>query len=265
MQHLGQHFLHNTTAISRMITAVPFNEHLSVIEIGGGKGALSFPLAERALRERASLFIIEKDLELAELLSQELSERDLPASLIRGDVLRELPLLIKKISAQQNSSYVLIGNIPYYLTGNLFRIVSAFRPLPQKIIFTIQREVAERILAVPPRMNLLAAAIQIWAHGTILAYLPRTDFSPPPHVDSSLIALTPYAGPPLSYDLEHYYSFIHALFKQPRKTIFNNLRDSLQTSESDIQKALTTLGIHGSERPQNLSLKMLIDLGALLM
>jgi len=87
----------------------------------------------------------------------------------------------------------------------------------------IQKEVALRLCAQPPKMNLLAATIQIWATPRILFSVPRGSFAPPPDVDSAVVVLKTIPLPFPASRLPDYFSFVRALFRQPRKTIRNNL------------------------------------------
>lgn len=257
-QKLGQHFLINKTAIEKIIAALEILEKEIIIEIGPGKEALSNELIKKLNKEKISkLFLIEKDGELVSALKQKYSNKK-NIEIIYGDALKEIP----KIAASlKNTKYKIIGNIPYYITGKLLRIISELKFKPFLTVLMIQKEVAERIIAKPPKMNLLAAAVQFWAKPEIIFALKPADFSPPPQVDSAVIRLT--KKPPLLTDKTSYYQFIHNLFKQPRKTIANNLKKGLKIPKKDIENNLKTLKISPKSRPQNIKLeeiKKLIDL-----
>ena len=83
----------------------------------------------------------------------------------------------------------IVGNIPYYITGKLLRIISELEHKPERTVLLIQKEVALRICATPPDMNRLAASVQFWADAEIIAHVPRNDFSPAPEVDSAVVVL----------------------------------------------------------------------------
>ena len=117
----------------------------------------------------------------------------------------------------------------------MFRILGDLEQKPELIVLLIQKEVAERVCAKPPEMNLLAASVQIWAESKIIGYVSRDDFSPPPKVDSAIIRLLPtriYTDK--NTDLCGYYKFIKILFKQPRKTIVNNFLSGSMKNELQI-------------------------------
>jgi 16S rRNA (adenine1518-N6/adenine1519-N6)-dimethyltransferase len=120
--------------------------------------------------------------------------------------------------------------------------------------------VVERITAQPPRMNLLAAITQFWADVEIIGSIPRQKFSPPPEVDSAIIRLLPKK----TKNPEQYYQFVKILFKQPRKTILNNLLAASKNHEERIMEKLKKTGFAPSSRPQNLNIKMIILLANLL-
>lgn len=276
-QRLGQHFLVNKSAIERIITALDLQKNDIIIEIGPGEGALTIPLAKECEKIGCKIIAIEKDPNLAKKLGENLQLSIPNFQMVVGDALRILPKLATdwklEVAAygeprQERENWKLTGNIPYYITGKLLRILSELDKKPELIVLTIQKEVAERIIAQPPRMNLLAAAVQIWAEPKIIGYLKPKDFSPPPEVESIIIQLTTKAQLPTAKELEKYYKLIKILFKQPRKTILNNLEAgwsaklpnggtnlSAKLKKNGILKILHSVGLQGNERPQNLSIE----------
>ena len=157
-----------------------------------------------------------------------------------------------------------MGNIPYYLTGYLLRLISELKQKPALCVFTVQKEVAERITASPPRMNKLAASVQFWANPEIIGFIPKENFMPAPKVDSAIIKLIPHTKKTttiisqlyLNSSEINYYKTINVLFRQPRKTILNNLRtvnNELKIMKEEIVKKLAEIGINPQARPQNLS------------
>lgn len=242
-QSLGQHFLKNSAAIEKIISALsPGGE--TIIEIGPGKGALTRPLAAACEKTGSKILAVEKDPALAEE-ARSWGLKNL--EVVEGDILKILPGLVSGL----HGKYKIIGNIPYYLTGFLLRTIGALEPKPELIILTIQREVAVRLTAKPPRMNRLAASVQFWAEPKVVGILPRAYFSPPPEVDSAIISITPTAKHG-DVPSETYYETMRAVFAQPRKTILNNLRAVSEKSAEDLSAELTAVGIDPGARPQNL-------------
>src|SRR3989344_5683701 len=295
---LGQHFLINKAAIKKIIAALDLSpsgrfpeggqNNEKIIEIGPGKGALTLPLVNQCQdqRPKCQVIAIEKDKALAETLTRKSVNSNWKLEIIEGDALKILPNLITNYRLLI-TDYKIVGNIPYYITGKLLRILGDLITVPSghlpqgdnyklpitNIVLTIQREVAERITAKPPRMNLLAAAIQFWAEPEIIGYLKPADFSPSPKVDSAIMKLTPKK-------ITNYSRFFPKIedprsailsesgsgqlpttnYYQPRKTLLNNLAVGLKLDKTKALEIMKTAGLKGNERPQDLSLEKIHEL-----
>lgn len=265
---LGQHFLKNHSAIRAIVAALDPQPNETVIEIGPGHGELTRPLAERCAEKKCRLIAIERDVRLAEELRE--SARNWVNSnweIVAGDALKELPRVVTQLPI---TNYLITGNLPYYLSGKLLRIISELDPKPRACVLTLQREVAERLAAAPPQMNLLAAAVQVWAEPRILMLLTPADFSPPPNVESAIVELKATGNSVKSAGADHgarkrqgtpnYYRFIRILFKQPRKTVLNNIAAGYKIPKESAVKTLKEHGLAGAERPQNLDLDTILSL-----
>lgn len=265
---LGQNFLTNKNKIKEIVESLELKDGDVVIEIGPGHGELTEELAKSEERKAKSkeekgikIIAIEKDEELAKDLKIKFQNNN-NIEIIGGDALEILLNFTEKL--KNLKTYKLAGNIPYYITGYLFRILGEFENKPEIIVLTIQKEVAERVCAEPPKMNLLAASVQFWAKTEIVSYISKKDFDPIPKVDSAIIKLKvesdPSAGGVKSrIEEENYYHFIKILFKQPRKTILNNLEFGFQNKE-EISKKLEEAGIKPSDRAQNLNVGQILEL-----
>ncbi|MFA5052890.1 MAG: 16S rRNA (adenine(1518)-N(6)/adenine(1519)-N(6))-dimethyltransferase RsmA [Parcubacteria group bacterium] len=233
---LGQNFLQNDTALQRIADALDIKEGDTVVEIGPGHGELtSFLVAKNPQK----LITIEKDENLAGLLRQEFRN----VQVIAGDALKILP----EIKLPKN--WKLIGNIPYYITGQLLRITSELSIPPAKTVFLVQREVAERICATLGKANLLSSVIRGWATPNYLFTVPKNDFYPKPKVDSAVVSLDRN-----EYMAEKAYStVVHALFLHPRKKAINNFSDFFNIPKSEAEKIFNSCNLPSSIRPQNLS------------
>ncbi len=280
-QKLGQHFLINKSAIHKIILALNLRPNDTVIEIGPGKGALTFPLIKECQKIGCKIIAIEKDPKLG-LRAEGLGDRK-DFKIIIGDALKEIPKITKPYTLNP-IPYKIVGNIPFYITGKLLRILSELENKPELTVLMIQKEVAERLCAEPKGMNpvrgrssqddrshspsartasngmnLLAAAVQFWAKPEILFTLKPDNFSPPPKVESTVIKLTTLRPKPHTINPEIYYKLIHIIFKQPRKTVFNNLKTGLKMPPKSIENHLKSLGIDPKSRPQNLSITQIIN------
>jgi 16S rRNA (adenine1518-N6/adenine1519-N6)-dimethyltransferase len=245
MKKLGQHFLRNAEVLQTIVDALAIAEGDRVIEIGPGHGELTTPLLRAASGKHCEIVCIEKDHALIEGLEALAPE----IKIVEGDVLKLLPELMTAESK-------IIGNIPYYITGKLLRVISELEHQPKRAVLLVQKEVAERICAAPPAMNRLAASVQFWADAEIIARVPRKDFSPVPDVDSAVIILKNKTARP-SVDPALYYRAVRAIFAQPRKTLLNNLsaRAKNGVAKEDIVKIMRGIGVDSAARPQDLDIK----------
>ncbi|MGC9610757.1 MAG: 16S rRNA (adenine(1518)-N(6)/adenine(1519)-N(6))-dimethyltransferase RsmA [Minisyncoccia bacterium] len=253
---LGQNFLTDKNKIKNIVAALDLKDNDTVIEIGPGHGELTNELI--TFNKELRMIAIEKDEKLAGTLREDAKISENNIEIITGDVLKVLPLLVKSHKLQV-IGYKLVGNIPYYITGFLLRIISELEIKPEVTVFTVQKEVAERICAKPPKMNLLAASIQIWARPEIVGIIPKKYFNPQPKVDSAIIKLTTNNHKPTTKEVENYYKFIKILFKQPRKTILNNLNGK-KTGSKTLAEKISALGVDPASRPQDLPLEKIAEL-----
>lgn len=250
-QKLGQHFLQNAKVLRTIVKTLDIKNRDFVIEIGPGHGELTDLLIEQAEKNMGvQISAIEKDTELVELLKKKFSGNK-TIKIVRGDAVLILPSLIKNVSVK------IVGNIPYYISGALLRKLSELKHKPQIAVLLLQREVAWRIADKPPKMNLLAASVQVWAEPQIICHIPREDFWPHPEVDSALIMLKVKNDNSIPAG---YYAFIRALFKQPRKTILNNLRGGFSKSKNELIELMLGAGIEPNDRPQNLTVGQIMSL-----
>ena len=237
-KELGQNFLKDSKVLDRIVSVINISPEDTVIEIGPGHGELT----RRILKENPKKVIaIEKDSELIEKFLDELIKENFNLEVVNEDALQYIPNL--------KNSYKLIGNIPYYITGALLRILGEIENKPEIVALTLQKEVAERLCANPPKMNLLAASVQLWGKPELIRYISRKSFKPAPKVGSAIITITPRKRNISLEESEKYYKTIHKLFNSPRKTIANNLKPLV--AKEDLQ----TLGFDSKLRPQDLSIE----------
>lgn len=260
MQKLGQHFLINHLAIKRIIDALDLKSGDLVIEIGSGKGALTLPLAEACAKIGCQLMAIEKDPDLASSVERLAFSKKNKLEVIRGDALEEIPKITKRLTLT-TKHFKVVGNIPYYITGRLLRVLGELNSKPVKAVLMAQKEVAERLIAKPPKMNLLAAAVQFWAEPKIIFTLKPKDFRPSPKVESAVIEMASSVQHYASRTaIKRYYELVKILFKQPRKTVLNNLRNGLKISTDAAATIMYKHRLTTSIRPQNLTVDQIKNL-----
>ncbi|KKW16806.1 MAG: Ribosomal RNA small subunit methyltransferase A [Parcubacteria group bacterium GW2011_GWA1_50_14] len=257
--NLGQHFLTDSDVIQKIIGALTLARGDTVLELGAGHGALTFPLAALSEKKDFSLFAVEKDTHLAEELEKKLGGNK-TAHIIRGDLREALPEFARNKKGEQ---FTLVGNIPYYLTGYLFRLISELEVKPKITVLTIQKEVAERVTALPPAANKLSASVRFWGDPEIVGLVPQGAFSPPPEVHSAILRIKPVAKDP-KIAPGAYYRLVRILFAQPRKTLLNNVLGNIRRKNSEsvpreeILKKLASCDIKPGARPQDLSVNNII-------
>jgi 16S rRNA (adenine1518-N6/adenine1519-N6)-dimethyltransferase len=271
-KRLGQHFLINKDKIRKIVESLELKNGDVIIEIGPGHGELTDELKVKSLKLK--VIAIEKDRELYEKLANSNWKLDKNIKFIYGDILKILPELITNYQLQI-TNYKIVGNIPYYITGYLLRILGELENKPSLIVLTIQKEVAERVCAFRQsyevrlrkieKMNLLAASVQFWAEPEIIGYISKKDFQPAPEVDSAIVKLK-VKSKKLKVRPENYYKFIKILFKQPRKTILNNILSGIMNNELRIMnkekiiEKLREVGVSPNARPQDLNIEQIKEL-----
>jgi 16S rRNA (adenine1518-N6/adenine1519-N6)-dimethyltransferase len=249
MRYLGQHFLKNKKYLKLIAKSLEIKSGDLILEIGPGHGELTLEIL-KLLPPQAKLIAIEKDSRLFDILEKKFKNYK-NLKIIKGDALK----LINKLLLNQKK-FKIAGNIPYYITGKLLRIISELKTKPEICVFTLQKEVGERILSTPPLTNKLSAITLAWAYGKIIKNIPAKEFLPPPKVDSVIIVLNKLLKPVISLK---YAKMVNFLFKHPRKTILNNLLKSIKNKPL-ILDILSKLNINPKERPQNLSVDQILKL-----
>lgn len=215
---LGQNFLKNPQIIEKIIETADLKEDDIVVEIGPGLGVLT----EALLLKVKKVIAIEKDTQLFGILSQkfEYSIRVGALELINGDALKIAP---------PSDKFKLVANIPYYITSPLLDHFIRDNPsnLPQLAVLLVQKEVAEKLCAEPPRMNVLALHVQTFGDAQIIMHVSKSNFSPAPRVDSAVIKIKFPSKPKVSCDLQKYFELIHSAFAHKRKMLRATLNEEV--------------------------------------
>ena len=243
----------NRAALKKIAKALEIKKGETVIEIGAGNGTLTLEI----LKIADKVIAIEKDPAWIRQLESKIKNQKSKVKIIEGDVREVLPEIAKKLK-----NYKVVGNIPYYLTGQLLRIFQQLKNPPKLIVLTIQKEVAQRITARPAKANQLAAIVNLWAKPKILFHLKPKDFYPPPKVHSSVIKLEILPEGQRLKNEESVISLIKTAFQQPRKTLLNNL--SRKFPKNIVQKAFKQLNFNEKTRPQELEHELWIKLAKIL-
>jgi len=242
---LGQNFLTDNAILQRIVEVAEIPPMTTVLEIGAGLGSLSRWLAISAQRVVA----VETDAHLLPVLRQVLASFE-NVSLVEGDILKLDPAFLLT-----NSGYWVVANIPYYITSALIRHLLEAGLKPARLVLTVQREVAGRICAVPPRMSLLALSVQVYGKPGPVLHIPAGAFYPAPNVDSTVIRVDLYPEPLIPQKhLETFFRLAKAGFSQKRKTLRNSLSAGLQRSTGEATALLESAGIDPQRRAETLDL-----------
>lgn len=157
---------------------------------------------------------------------------------------------------QLPKNYKIVANIPYYITSRFLRNFLSAKNQPQKMVLMVQKEMAERICAIPPRMNLLAISVQVFGKPKILFKVPKNYFSPAPKVDSSVIAINDISRKFFSVKDEKinekvFFNLVKTGFSHKRKLLIGNL--SKIANKNDLKNTFKKCGISLKSRAENLS------------
>ena len=247
-KRLGQNFLRDPGALGRIVAAADLSPEDVVVEVGAGVGTLTRPLAEHAGR----VIALELDDGLVAILRDQVANLN-NVQVLHGDVLQ--------FSASQfpHRGYKVVGNLPYYITSAVLRHFLEKVPRPRLMVVTVQREVAERIVAGPGKMSLLAVSVQFYGQPRIVARLPAGAFYPPPQVDSAVVRIDVGEQPTIvlenGIDEAIFFRVVRAGFSQRRKTLRNSLSAGLGFSPACVEEALEQAGVDPRRRAETLSLK----------
>jgi 16S rRNA (adenine1518-N6/adenine1519-N6)-dimethyltransferase len=249
---LGQHFLADEVHLRRIVAAADLSKADAVLEIGPGPGNLTRLLAEKA----GCVIAVELDDNLIPLLRQTFA--DAPhVHIVHGDILQLEPayLLRQCKPSEMPIPYKVVANLPYYITSAVIRHLLEGRHPPSLLVLTVQREVAQRIVARPPEMSLLAVSVQYYAEPRLIARIPPGAFTPPPKVESAIVRLDRRPHPAVAVAPEDFFRVVSAGFGQRRKQLRNSLAAGLGLPSEVATSALEAAHIQPARRAETLTLE----------
>jgi len=244
-KRLGQNFLIDHAALQRVVDASGVTAQDDVLEIGPGLGSLTRLLAVQAQQVLA----VELDAGLLPALQQVISPYQ-NVTILQGDILAYDPARL-----MEQAGYLVIANIPYYITSAVIRhLLESSRP-PQRLVLTVQREVAERICAAPGDMSLLALSVQVYGFPQTVSSIPAGAFYPAPQIDSAVVRVDLYPQPSIAQPrMRSFFRLAKAGFSQKRKTLRNSLAAGMHWSPEQASAILLASGIDPQRRAETLSL-----------
>jgi 16S rRNA (adenine1518-N6/adenine1519-N6)-dimethyltransferase len=252
---LGQNFLKSQDTVSLIVKTGETTSNDFVLEIGPGEGVLT----QELLKSAGKVIAIEKDLrligDLKEKFQAEINKGNL--LIIEGDA------LTYKMANILPNKYKLIANIPYYITGAIFRSFLEREERPELMVVLVQKEVAERIVAKDGKESLLSISIKAFGDPKYIKTISRSQFKPQPNVDSAIIKISNISEHKFGgLDKDVFFKILHAGFKYKRKKLISNLAELFNKSE--IEKAFKEVSLSENARAEELSFQNWLNISKIL-
>lgn len=245
-KRLGQNFLVDVAALKRIVQTAAVEPGDTVLEVGPGLGSLTRYLAAAA----EQVIAVELDKRLIPPLEAVLAGYP-NLHIVNGDILDLEPAEL--VSVQD---YLVVANIPYYITSALIRHLLEAQQRPRRMVLTVQLEVAQRICAGPGELSLLALSVQVYGAVQIAARIPAGAFYPVPGVDSAALRVDIYPQPIIpEKNIDVFFQLVKAGFSQKRKTLRNSLAGGMGWKAKLAADLLEGAGIDHRRRAQTLSLQ----------
>jgi len=250
---LGQNFLTDPHILEKIIRVAGVTKGEPVLEIGAGLGHLTAQLAQAAQRVTA----VELDGRFIPILEERLALYP-NITLIEGDILQ-----VKDEDLNQDDGFLVVANIPYYITSRITRMLLEGQAKPREIILTIQYEVAQRVCAPSGKLSLLALSVRMYGTPKLEMRIPAGAFYPPPKVDSAVIKINlhpePLLRPP---QREVFFQLAKAGFLHKRKTLRNSLSKGLGIAPDQAEELLRRGGIDPMRRAETVSIQEWLELAS---
>ncbi len=268
---LGQNFLVDEQALAQIVHAAEVNANDTVLEIGPGLGSLTHHLADAARR----VIAVEIDRNLIPPLQSTLADRT-NVEIILGDILQFDPASLLQPAQRlpdhettKLTGYKVVANIPYYITSAIIRHLIEASLRPELLVLTVQLEVAQRIVAQPDDMNLLAVGVQFYGTPRIVGRIKADAFYPSPKVDSAVVRIDFPDTPRVQVNnVDTFFAVAKAGFSQKRKQIHNSLVAGLALRREEVARLLQVAEIDPKRRAETLTLEewarlaVLVDQGS---
>ena len=260
-KNLGQNFLINEEVIKEIVNCSNISNEDLVIEIGPGLGTLTKFLLEKA----GKVICIELDTKMLQILEDRFSLYN-NFEIINNDVLKvDLKNLIKKEKENLEIKHVkIVANLPYYITTPIIMKLLEDELELESITVMIQKEVADRLIAIPGQKNTGAITYSVYYYATSEGILevPNSSFIPEPEVTSKVIKLNIRKEPVVNpKDKEKMFKIIKYAFMQKRKTLLNSLTNNkvFNNKQQGIE-ILANLQINENTRPEELTLEQFAEI-----
>ncbi len=247
----GQNFLIRESVYDDIVDVACLGEDDVVLETGPGLGFLTRKLAEKARK----VIAVELDDKLAELLSKNLKNEGISnVEVVNMNVLdldQEVGIGNQELGI--GDKYKIVANLPYNITSVFLRKFLTAENKPESLVLMLQKEVAERIVAKPGKMSLLAVSVQFYADAEIVMKVPREDFYPAPEVESAVIKIESRDGDKEKINEKDFFRLVKFGFSSKRKMLKNNLAAGYHLPQEKIIELIKDVGFNEKIRAQELS------------
>jgi 16S rRNA (adenine1518-N6/adenine1519-N6)-dimethyltransferase len=241
----GQNFLIDRSVLNKIVDAADITPEDEILEVGAGTGVLTLELAQRAQRVVA----VEVERDMLTLLKETTGSYP-NVELLAGDLLHLKPEEIFGLCP-----YKLVANLPYYITAPTFRHFLESANSPRLLVVMVQLEVAQRIVAGPGDLSLLAVSIQFYGQPRIVARVPASSFYPSPKVDSAILRVDLHPQKVLTrQERDNFFKVVQAGFSERRKQLHNSLTHGLHYKNELVRAWLASANIDPSRRAETLSI-----------
>ncbi len=209
---LGQNFLKDKIYAIKMVEALNVQPNETVIEIGPGLGSLTLELENRFANSDVKFKAVELDIRFVDKLRNMFSQAK-NFEIIEANVLDWLYTF-----DSQGESFRILGSLPYYITSPIIYEILKMKTRPEICVLLVQKEVAEKIMAVSPDSGYISSLVQTFYEIEDLGIVDKSAFSPEPQVDGGIIKLTKRPESD-SIDIRKYEGFLHRAYSNPRKML----------------------------------------------
>ena len=251
---LGQNFLMHARIAERIALVADIKPDDVVLEIGPGTGMLTRELLKKAKK----VIAVEADKELFEKLQTDFASEIAGGrlELIHGDIRNWDFEMHLNSRYSVKDGYVVVANIPYYLTGEIFRMFLEASNQPSSMTLLVQKEVADRIVARDKKESILSLSVKAYGTPKREFLVPRGAFIPAPNVDSAVLTIRNISRNNFATKKEEelFFKLLHSGFAHKRKFVRSNLKGFLS------EKALRVAGVHEGARAEDVPLSTWLTL-----
>jgi len=248
---LGQNFLTDPNILEKISRIAGVTDKDTVLEIGAGLGHLTGQLAKSA----EQVVAVELDERFIPVLEENLAEYN-NIRIIQGDILS-----FNSQDLVQENDYLVVANIPYYITSRIIRNLLESELKPKRIILTIQHEVAQRVCAGTGKMSILSLSVLMYGEPSLEMRVPAGAFFPRPKVDSAVVLVNLHPEPLLKAEMRDvFFKLIKAGFLHKRKTLRNSLSKGLAWAPIEAEKILLESNIDPQRRAETLVIDEWLEL-----